>query len=138
MRGALARLALLALAGGAWAGGALAAQRSAPLPRPAYDRCLQGASTTVAMTGCAQAELKRQDDALNAAYRQARAGLTPRQTAKLTAAQRAWIAFRDAHCASMEDPDWGTMSRLAAVQCLIDTTAERTSQLHEYPPTLER
>lgn len=138
MRGALALAGLALLGVTAGAGGAFAAaQRGAPLPRPAYDRCLQGASTTVAMTACAQAELKRQDEALNTAYRQARAGLNPRQTAKLTAAQRAWIAFRDAHCASMEDPEWGTMSRLAAVQCLIDATADRTSQLREYPPTLE-
>ena len=52
------------------------------------------------MIDCFNAELKIQDARLNATYRQAQADLNARQKASLTAAQRAWIAYRDADCAA--------------------------------------
>ena len=98
---------------------------------PALQRCLntsEGASTP-GMIDCFNAELKIQDARLNATYRQIQADLNPRQKAGLTAAQRAWIAYRDADCASLEDPDWGTASRIAAAQCVLQRTVERTLDL---------
>ena len=103
---------------------------------PGYQRCLDApeGQSTYGMIECAGAELKIQDARLNAAYRKAMTGLNPRQKAKLLAAQRAWIAFRDAECASFEDEDWGTLSRINAADCVLTLTVKRTIDLEGYPP----
>ena len=56
----------------------------------------------------------------------------PRQKAALTKAQRAWIAFRDADCASLYDQDWGTLSRVEANSCVLDRTARRADELERF------
>jgi uncharacterized protein YecT (DUF1311 family) len=103
---------------------------------PGYQRCLDApeGQSTYGMIECAGAELKIQDARLNAAYRKAVTGLNPRQKAKLLAAQRAWITFRDAECASFEDEDWGTLSRINAADCVLTMTVKRTIDLEAYPP----
>ncbi|HEX7761045.1 MAG TPA: lysozyme inhibitor LprI family protein [Caulobacteraceae bacterium] len=102
----------------------------------AYDKCLgsAGGQSTMGMNACTDAELKIQDAALNAAYRKAMKDLNPRQKAKLQAAQRAWIAFRDAECASYEDPDWGSLSTINASACVLHMTVLRLIDLENYPP----
>jgi uncharacterized protein YecT (DUF1311 family) len=103
---------------------------------PAYQKCLespQGVST-MGQIGCIGDELALQDKALNRAYAKAMADLTPGQKAKLQAAERAWVAFRDAECAAQEDEDWGTLSRVAANQCVLDRTIERAIELEAFPP----
>jgi len=103
---------------------------------PGYQRCLDApeGQSTYGMVACASAELKIQDARLNVAYRKAMAGLNARQKAKLLAAQRAWIAFRDAECASFEDEDWGTISRINGADCVLTMTVKRTIDLEGYPP----
>ena len=103
---------------------------------PAYDKCLDKpeGQSTAGMIGCADDEGKVQDAALNAAYRKAMKDLNPRQKAKLLAAQRAWIAFRQAECASYEDEDWGTLSRVLAAGCFLHMTVVRVIDLESYPP----
>ena len=103
---------------------------------PAYDRCLASpdGQSTLGMIDCAGAELKLQDARLNAAYRKTMASLNARQKAKLQTAQRAWVAFRDAECASYEDEDWGTISRINASACVLRMTVQRTIDLEAYPP----
>ncbi len=100
----------------------------------AYNACSDAAQSTADFIQCAGAEFERQDAALNLAYRKAMEGLTPGQQEKLRAAQRAWIAFRDTHCRSLEDPDWGSMSRIFANHCMVDETIERLVELEQYPP----
>lgn len=128
----LAALALVALAGPAFAEDAgVQAQYS-----PAYSRCLaqpEGQSTA-GMIDCIGAEFTVQDGKLNAQYRETLAGLNARQKAKLVAAERAWIAYRDAECASFQDEDWGTLSRVTANTCMLDTTIARRMALEAYPP----
>lgn len=101
---------------------------------PAYDRCLEspGGQSTFGMIECATAELKVQDASLNRAYRAAMADLNERQKARLRAAQRAWIAFRDADCAAQFDEDWGSLSRISANVCILQRTVERTLDLEAY------
>jgi uncharacterized protein YecT (DUF1311 family) len=103
---------------------------------PAYDKCLASpeGQSTLGMIDCTGAELKLQDARLNAAYRKTMAALNARQKAKLQAAQRAWVAFRDAECASYEDEDWGTISRINASACVLHMTVQRTMDLEAYPP----
>lgn len=100
----------------------------------AYDRCLNqaGGQTTYGMIQCTAAELKLQDGRLNQAYRMAMSDLNDRQKARLKAAQRAWIAFRDADCAAQFDEDWGSLSRVTANVCVLQRTVERSLELEAY------
>lgn len=113
----------------------LAGQAAEPKYSPAYDRCLASpdGQSTMGMIACAGAELKLQDARLNRAYQAAMKRLDqPRQRAALQKAQRAWIAFRDADCASLYDQDWGTLSRIEANACMLDHTARRADALEQY------
>jgi len=103
---------------------------------PALGLCLDtpDGQTTAGTVGCIAEELKVQDAALNAAYRQLTAGMNPRQQAGLRNAQRAWIAFRDADCASRQDWEWGSMSTVAANFCVLRRTVERTIELETFGP----
>ena len=121
------------------------AASAAPVPdpvearyTPGYQRCLDApeGQSTYGMVECAAGELKIQDARLNTAYRKAMAGLNARQKTKLQAAQRAWIAFRDAECAAYQDEDWGTISRIDAANCVLTMTVKRTIDLEGYPPGL--
>ncbi len=109
-----------------------ASQAAEPKYTPAYDRCLASpeGQSTIGMIQCAAAELKVQDARLNRAYQDAMKRLDlPRQKTALTKAQRAWIAFRDADCASRYDPDWGSLTRVDEVACRLDHTARRADAL---------
>ena len=113
----------------------LAGQAAEPKYSPAYDRCLASpdGQSTMGMIACAGAELKLQDARLNRAYQAAMKRLDqPRQRAALQKAQRAWIAFRDADCASLYDQDWGSLSRIEANACMLDHTARRADALEQY------
>ena len=119
------------------AGPAMAAAPQSPLEKqytPAFQRCLDSpvGASTVGQIDCTQAELKVQDARLNAAYRKAQIDLNARQTVALTAAQRAWIAFRDTDCSAWQDEDWGSLSRVQASFCVLKRTIERTQQIKDY------
>lgn len=104
---------------------------------PAYAKCMASpdGQSTVGMIDCIGQELKLQDARLNAAYRKAMMGLTPGEKERLKAAQRAWVAFRDADCGALEDPEqWGSISRINANQCALDRTIARTVELEHFPP----
>lgn len=103
---------------------------------PAFQQCLDSpeGQSTMGMVQCVAAELKIQDAALNAAYRQLTAGMNPRQKSGVQKAQRAWIAFRDADCASRQDWEWGSMSTVAANFCVLRRTVERTIELETFGP----
>ena len=104
-------------------------------PTSALDLCLakpEGHST-YGMVECLGVEIQAQDARLNRAYQAALARLErPRQKAALQKAQRAWMAFRDADCASYLDEDWGTMARVESQQCVLDRTDERADELEVF------
>ena len=102
-----------------------------------YDKCMASpdGQSTMGMIGCIGDELKIQDARLNQTYRKAMDGLTPGEKDRLKTAQRAWVAFRDADCSAMDDPEqWGTISRINANQCMLDRTILRTIELENFPP----
>lgn len=106
-----------------------------PKLTPAYQKCLAALSgqSSAGMIDCIGAELKIQDARLNRSYQAAQKRMTlPRQKAALTKAQRAWIAFRDADCASRYDAAWGTISRIEANSCVLDRTAQRIEELDAF------
>ena len=113
----------------------VAGQAAEPKYSPAYERCLAApdGQSTAGMIQCVAGELKLQDARLNRAYQEAMKRLDlPRQRAALKKAQRAWIAYRDADCASLYDPDWGSLARIEANACVLDRTARRADALEAH------
>lgn len=102
--------------------------------------------TTLGMSGCLAGEAGAWDALLNAEYATARdfarmmdaedAALFPEfavRADQVQAAQRAWIAFRDANCA-MQYGVWGagSMRQIAGADCLLQMTAAQTFVLRAY------
>ena len=78
----------------------------------------------------ADREFKKADAAMNAAYRELLRYLDPKETESLRAAQRAWLAFRDAEAkfGGLEF-DGGTLQPVAMVNTLTQLTNERAAHL---------
>ena len=81
------------------------------------------------MAACTDAETAAWDKRLNAAFGRLRKGLAPADFARLQAAQRGWLAYRNHECAL--DPDGGTAAFLAAASCALRLTAIRAAELDE-------
>ena len=64
-----------------------------------YRACSEKANTQTEMNACAGAEAKRVDAKLNSTYRAllAKVESQPEAVAKIKAAERAWVAYRDAY-----------------------------------------
>ncbi|MDH6265716.1 uncharacterized protein YecT (DUF1311 family) [Rhizobium sp. SG_E_25_P2] len=92
---------------------------------------------------CIGDEYGKADAALNAAYKKALAFTQkndkespvegePTETETLKKAQRAWIQFRDAHCAGMGfKARGGTLEPYENIRCQLLLTKERSAQLKE-------
>lgn len=93
---------------------------------PAHAPCMAAAGNALdAQRGCADAEFKVHDDALNAAYSAARSTLTASDQRVLRNLQRQWLRQRDNRC-----PEGGTaVAQLDAQQCRTHMTLLRARQL---------
>ncbi|MEM9427653.1 MAG: lysozyme inhibitor LprI family protein [Pseudomonadota bacterium] len=104
-----------------------------------------GGHSTLGMTMCAMAEARVWDKFLNLEYRATMDGLKAMDTDEaeyfpefanraesLRAAQRAWIAFRDAEC-GLAYAMWGSgsMRNIASSNCQLEMTAARTIELRD-------
>ncbi len=132
----MAKLFVIGLALVVASTGVVAARQPTEVERrytPAYDACMThgdaGQGVTVAMRDCNDAELVRQDSALNVAYRQAMARRAPAQQAELRKQERLWIAHRDKICAP--EVDGGTAALLNSDGCYLDETIRRTIWLEK-------
>lgn len=98
----------------------------------AADKCADAKDQTT-MNICADDAFKEADRALNAQYavtRKAVLAYDPEGDKLLIAAQRAWVAFRDAHCVATSFAfKGGTMEPMMRASCLAETTEARTAQL---------
>ncbi len=94
------------------------------------DPCLEKASDTTSMVECVDREVKVWDGLLNADY-QSLLKVVPASAAdSVRAAQRAWIALRDADCKVPYDIyEGGSMARIDSASCLLGHTGERVLQL---------
>ncbi|MBI1760172.1 MAG: DUF1311 domain-containing protein [Acidobacteria bacterium] len=82
------------------------------------------------MNRCAADEYKKADAELNKVYQQLLPKLEGEHKEKLKVAQRAWLAFRDAHCEfEAFSFEGGSMQPLMRDSCLEAVTRERTKQL---------
>ena len=106
------------------------------------------------MNACAAIDFERADAELNAAYRAAIAHARasdrdplsrppegderPGEEASLREAQRAWIAFRDAHCRLQGyEARGGSMEPMIYDGCRAEVTRARTAQLRAPSPVGE-
>ena len=96
------------------------------------------------INACAYAELARADDLLNGQWRLTLAAVRERSRddppaansttaeVRLVAAQRAWLAFRDAHCDSVAYGEMGAqLDYTVNIHCRAELTRLRTAQLAE-------
>ena len=103
----------------------------------------ENARNTVEMNICADRELAAADAGLNEAYKKALEKAAGQDApvpynakayeAALRAAQRAWIAFRDADCKGVVPFEWGggTGTTAAVLGCMSAKTKARTKELNE-------
>ncbi|GAA5236017.1 DUF1311 domain-containing protein [Verticiella sediminum] len=97
---------------------------------PAYVACMDKAGgVTQGMMNCIQTEAERQDARLNAAYKALGERIGQARKDTLRDAQRAWLRYRDANCAFYDDPDGGTLARVAANVCVMRMSAQRADEL---------
>ena len=98
--------------------------------------------TQADMTFCAGKDYEKADKQLNAAYQKVRKQLAERdKTADesgkgavdaLVAAQRAWVAFRDANCDAFGfQARGGTMEPMLVSSCLADMSNKRADDLRQ-------
>jgi uncharacterized protein YecT (DUF1311 family) len=96
----------------------------------AHTACMdKSGGVTSAMLDCIATELQRQDARLNKAYRAAMTPLSASRKKQLLAAQRAWLAFRDANCQFYADPDGGSVVTVVVNDCVLSATASRAFEL---------
>lgn len=98
---------------------------------PARAEDCGNASTQMAMNECAIKAFEAADMELNAVYQQLTAKLDGDDKALLTTAQRAWIAFRDGHCAFVGSAsEGGSIQAMVVNQCMTQVTQQRTEQIN--------
>jgi uncharacterized protein YecT (DUF1311 family) len=103
------------------------------LPVSAWSQeCDRSDESQTGMNICAAADYKAADAKLNKAYGEMMKRLSDDAEGRklLQAAQRAWIAFRDAQCAfSAKDSKGGSIYPMLISECLAELTTARTEQL---------
>jgi uncharacterized protein YecT (DUF1311 family) len=115
-----------------WIVALLAAGAAQPAAAAMFDKdsdaCTQRGDSTVSISECLAAKAKAWDQRLNAAYAALGNRIAPAQRAPLTAAQRAWVLYRDANCRFYAAQD-GTIRQIQAAECLRSMTEDRALEL---------
>ncbi|HEX8170255.1 MAG TPA: lysozyme inhibitor LprI family protein [Thermoanaerobaculia bacterium] len=91
----------------------------------------ESAANTIELNECAFERWVLADEALNAAWQRVTAKLEPEAKAKLVAAQKQWLAFRDSACAAeaFAEGGGGTIETMLNLDCRARLTRERTAHL---------
>jgi uncharacterized protein YecT (DUF1311 family) len=88
------------------------------------------AQTQFEMNQQAAAEAKKADTEMTGAYKKAMAAQDEKGKKLLLEAQRAWIKYKEAHCASVANAyEGGSMQPLIYSSCIADLTKARTKEL---------
>ena len=107
-----------------------AAAQKAPAKKAAAKSPCADVQDQHTMNRCAQEDFQKADAELNKVYQQLLLKLETAHKEKLKLAQRAWVAFRDAHCECESFAfDGGSMQPLIRSSCLAQVTRDRTRQL---------
>lgn len=105
----------------------------APEVRVAQQPNCNNPQTQSEMNACAGISYQNAYKRLNQVYQQLLLKLSASRRQKLTAAQQAWINFRNASCAfERSEVEGGTMAPMIYSGCMATLTEQRTKQLQEY------
>ena len=103
-----------------------------------YRACNEKARTQAEMNACANQEAARVDAELNGVYRKllSKAASHPEAVAKIKAAERAWIAYRDAYMDAMypakdKQTEYGTAYPMEADLVRAKLTQQQVAALKE-------
>lgn len=97
-------------------------------PAVAATDCTRAATQTE-LNACVGDDLGRADATLNALYQTLMKRISGDDRTRLRDAQRAWVAFRDKHCAFIGGPSaGGSMQPMVIAGCMAELTAERSGQ----------
>jgi uncharacterized protein YecT (DUF1311 family) len=99
--------------------------------------CEETAQTQSDLTACAISGAQAADRRLNHAYREVLRYVDGDPQAKLVAAERAWIAFRDADCAFW-GAGGGTIAPMNEANCRATLSNARAKELDTWPPNAPR
>lgn len=102
---------------------------------PARAACEDDATTQAELNDCAGQSFAKSDLALNGLYREImqRLGRDSAEARQLVAAQRAWIAFRDAECDfAASGVEGGSIYPMTVVNCRDTLTQRRIDDLKFY------
>lgn len=108
-----------------------------PKPAKGAQSCWEIAATQGDLTGCAGKDALSADEKLNKSFQAVMCHLGPEEKAQLRAAERAWIAFRDADCAFWGGGG-GSIAPMNALQCRTALSLERAKELDNWPPNAPR
>ena len=91
-----------------------------------------GARTQAEMTRCVGDDYKLADQTLNIVYDRLMKRLDRDDRTRLRDAQRAWLSFRDKHCAFVgAGSEGGSIQSMIVAGCLSEVTTSRAGQLAE-------
>lgn len=97
----------------------------------AGNQACENAKTQSEMNQCSAAAYRAADKDLNAVYGSLKEKLDPDLFVKLQAAQRAWVAYRDANCeAESALYEGGSIQPMIRSSCLERATRSRIDELH--------
>ena len=105
------------------------------LSTPAFALDCKTASDQVSLNQCVGQDFKAADADLNAVYGQVAGRLSDAPDVKslLTAAQRSWVAFRDAECAFRSSgSEGGSIHPMVVLGCRTTLTRKRVADLKAY------
>ena len=91
--------------------------------------------TQLEMNLCAKDWFEEEDDKLNQYYQDLKASLSSQKQADLTAAELAWLDFRDSNCDfEASQVEGGSMQPTLYFSCLAEMTRDRTIELQQPDP----
>ncbi|MGB3541973.1 lysozyme inhibitor LprI family protein [Rubrivirga sp.] len=97
------------------------------------NRFCQHETTQYALNDCARRAMEATDGELNRVYQDLTGITTGDREERIRTAQRAWVAFRDAHCdVASSDYEGGSMRPMVYGLCMAEVTVQRTIQLRSY------
>lgn len=105
------------------------------MPDPPYTPALRACldkpenQATMGMVDCMAAETRIWDQRLNREYQATLRALEPETQARLRAAQRLWVQYRDANCLTHRTLTGGSIDQLTGADCMMRMTAWRAIEL---------
>ena len=98
-----------------------------------FDSCMDRAGgVTSEMLSCIGEAQERADARLSITLSEANVSISPARRILLTRAHQAWLAYRQAHCDFLADPDGGTAASLSSADCWLSLTEERVAFLDTF------